>query len=104
MERSRDRRRRDGSRSCTSAADDSAQDKRVGIHGVSEGKKQSDDIPKMGRSKIPISLQGILVQRVLCGHDREEHRGNQKVHSKSVEARQRSNATEHRLPGRPVYG
>ena len=68
MERGRDHRSRSMPRSYPYVGNDTAEDECVRIHGVSERKKQSDDIPKMGKHEIQVQESAILVQRVLCGH------------------------------------
>ena len=52
MERSRDHRGRDMSRSRTSSGEYPAQNERSGIHGISEREKQPDDISEMGDMKF----------------------------------------------------
>ena len=65
----------------------SAQDKRIGIHGVSKREKQLNDIPEVREYEICISEQGILVQRVLCGYGREEHKSDKRVHREPAKGR-----------------
>ena len=81
MERGRDHRSRSMPRSYPYVGNDTAEDECVRIHGVSERKKQSDDIPKMGKHEIQVQESAILVQRVLCGHGREKYRSDKRVHS-----------------------
>ena len=38
--------------------------------------------------EICISESGVLVQRILCGHSREEHESDQGVHRRPTEKRQ----------------
>ena len=45
-----------------------AQDECIRIYGVSERKKQSDDISTMGQHEIQVQESAILVQRVLRGY------------------------------------
>ena len=65
VEGSGDHRRRGMPRSHPFTGKYSAQDKRIGIHGVSKREKQLNDIPEVREYEICISEQGILVQRVL---------------------------------------
>ena len=44
--------------------------------GYLKGKEQLDDIPEIRRYEICISKPGILVQRVLRGYSRKEHKGD----------------------------
>ena len=71
------------------------QNERFGIYGISERKEQFDNIPKMGEYEVCVPKPRILMQGILCGHSREKHKCNKRIHSESVEARQRERATEH---------
>ena len=95
MERSRSDRGRDMSRSHTHVGKYPAQNERSRIHGIFEREQQLDDISEMGEHEVCISESRILVQGILCGHSREKHKCNKRIHSESVEARQRERATEH---------
>lgn len=48
-----------------------AKNKCVWIYGVFEREKQSNDIPEVREYEICISESGVLVQRILRGHSRE---------------------------------
>ena len=48
------------------AGGDPAEDKRVLVYGIFEGKEQPDDLPKMGQYEIQIQEPAILVQGLLC--------------------------------------
>lgn len=55
-------------RSYPHASGDPAKDECVELHGISEGKKQSDALRAVWRYEIQIQEQGVLVQRVLRRH------------------------------------
>ena len=65
----------------THAGCDTAEDGRVGVHGVSEGEEQPDDIRQVREPEVQVWKQAVLVQRVLRGYcgakqgrDREVHK------------------------------
>ena len=72
----------------TPAGEHTAEIQRIGIHGISEGKKQSDDISEVGQHEICVPKPRILVQRLLCGHSGEEHGGDKELHIESNQERQ----------------
>ena len=80
MERSRDNRKEGMSGPYTPISKHTAENKSIGIYGVSEREKQSDDIPKIWEYEICIPEQRILVQRVLCRYNREKHSSNTRIH------------------------
>ena len=59
----------------------------IGIHGVFEREKQSDDISEVGQHEICVPKSRILVQGILCGHSGEEHSGDKELHIKSNKER-----------------
>ena len=87
VEGSRDRRGRGMPGSHPFTGKYPAQDERIGIHRVSKREKQLNDIPEVREYEICISEQGILVQRVLCGYGREEHKSDKRVHREPAKGR-----------------
>ena len=66
--------------SCTYISGDTTEDQCQWIHGISERKEQSFDIPEIWEHEVCISESRILVQRVICRYSKEKHEGNQGIH------------------------
>ena len=75
------------SRPYTYAGKYTTQNECFGIYGILKGKKQFDDIPKMGEYEICIPKQGILVQGVLCRYRGKEHESDKGIHSTPIGTR-----------------
>ena len=61
-----------------------AQNERFGIYGVSEGEKCAVNLSKMGEYEVCILKPRILVQGILRRHRGEEHKGDQRVHNRTI--------------------
>ena len=72
MEKDKNCGSRSMSRSCTYAGRNTAESSDIKLYGISEREKQPDDLRKVSGAEIQISESGILVQRILRGHNREK--------------------------------
>lgn len=60
-----------------------------GFMGYLKGKSSLRIFQKWGKYEIRVPKPRILVQGVLCRCGRKEHESNKRIHSESVESRQR---------------
>ena len=74
-------------RSYPYAGGDPAEDKRVWVYGIFEGKEQPDDLPKMGQYEIQIPEPAILVQGLLRRYGREKYKSNQGIYRNTIKDR-----------------
>jgi len=55
--------------------------------GISEGEELPDDLREVFEHEVQIQEQTVLVQRILCGHDRKEHKEDRGVHPRPAPER-----------------
>ena len=73
--------------SCTHVAFDSPEILAIINRRIPEGQKQFDDQWEISWTTEKIPKPGVLVSRILCGHDWKEYAKNQVVYWKSIERR-----------------
>ena len=81
-----------------------AEDQRIGLYGISEREKLSDDIRPICEFEVSVRKSEILVPRLLCGYSGAEQESDRGVHPESAERGQRVRATDNERGSRPVYG
>jgi len=72
------------SRSYSYAGGNTAENQRIGLHGVSEREKQFADIRSVEQHQIQVQESRILVQRVLCGYSWEKYKKDKGIYQASA--------------------
>lgn len=78
--------------------------KYITIYGISQGKKQSNDLRSACKFEIQIRIEKFLVPRVLCRYGRKEQESNCGIHKKPTRRRLCRRSDKYQGIHRPVYG
>ena len=85
MEGGRDTRSGNMPGPCTYAGKYPTESGSIEFYGVSERKKQSDDLRTVWESEIQVQRTGILVSRVLCRYGRKEQTKDRRIYPTPVD-------------------
>ena len=88
----------------TYARPDTAEYKRIGFHGISEGEKFANDLRPARESKVQVRQPKILVPGILRRYGRKKRKKDRRIYTKPISGRSSIRSNEYQGVRRPVYG